>query len=197
MPMPADKKYTADEFLAMELSENCELINGEIFIRGSDSHNSDITETDMAPAPSQLHQEISSVCVAEIFGYIKKYRGSCKVFHAPFDVKLDDQNIVQPDIFVACDESKLDGQRHNGAPDWTVEILSPSSTKRDYSDKLFLYKKHGVREYWIIDPEARRVIVYPFEDNTSAELYTFEDAVPVHIYKNTDAPLSIRLADYF
>ena len=198
MPMPIEKKYTAEEFEKLELPERCELIDGYIYIgecvEKYDPQKAQIAN--MAPAPNYIHQEISANIVSDIIHYIRKQNGKCKVFSAPADVKLDDDIIVQPDIFVTCDPNRLDGRYHNGAPDWIIEILSPSTAKRDSNDKLYLYKTHGVREYWIIDPEAKRIIVYLFDNSSNIELYTFSDSVPVHIYKNSPEPLFIRLADY-
>ena len=197
MPMPVEKKYTAEEFLKMDLPERCELINGDIYI-GEEQKKYDPTHgriVDLS-APSQLHQRISVRVCNIIQNYIDQNRGRCEVFNAPSDVKLDDNTIVQPDIFVTCDPDKLDGQYHNGAPDWIIEILSPSTAKRDNNDKLYLYKSHGVREYWIIDPETKRIIVYLLENGTNTELYTFSNNVPVHIYRNEYQPLFICLDDY-
>lgn len=197
MPMPVEKKYTAEEFLEMDLPERCELINGDIYI-GEEQKKYDPTQgriVDLS-APNQLHQRISVRVCNIIQNYIDRNSGRCEVFNAPSDVKLDDNTIVQPDIFVTCAPDKLDGQYHNGAPDWIIEILSPSTAKRDNNDKLYLYKSHGVREYWIIDPETKRIIVYLLENGTNTELYTFSNNVPVHIYRNEYQPLSICLDDY-
>lgn len=196
MPMPIIKKYTAEEFLKMELPERCELIDGDIFL-GEEAEKYD-PRTDKPvclSAPSQTHQRISRELLYAVTDYIRKNKGDCEAFAAPSDVKLDDKNIVQPDIFVTCGPKKLDGQFHNGAPDWIIEILSPSTLRRDFSKKLSLYKSFGVREYWIIDPTDSRIIVYWFENGSVTELYTFSDNIPVHIYENAPSPLTIRLAD--
>ncbi|MCI7768054.1 MAG: Uma2 family endonuclease [Oscillospiraceae bacterium] len=196
MPMPLKKKYTADEFLKMELPERCELINGEIYIgEESEKYDPNAGRTVSLSAPNQLHQRISRELLFSITDYIRRNKGGCEAFNAPSDVKLDDSTIVQPDIFVTCRPDRLDGQFHNGAPDWIIEILSPSTLRKDFSIKLSLYKSHGVREYWIVDPIDSRVIFYWFENGGITELYTFSDHIPVHIYKNAEPPLTIRLAD--
>ncbi len=123
---------------------------------------------DMSPAPNTVHQEISTKLVASLFNYFKNK--DCKVFAAPFDVRFSDMEkpanhkdyntVVQPDISVVCDKSKLDEKGCKGAPDLVIEILSPSTTVKDFNKKFHLYEKHGVQEYWIISPIEKNVIVY-------------------------------------
>ena len=104
------KKMTSDEFLALEDTEGrYELIGGEIYA--------------MSPAPNEIHQTISVGLSAEILADIRKNGGKCKVLTAPFDVKLSDEDTVQPDLFVVCDRSKFDGKICRGAPDWVIEIV--------------------------------------------------------------------------
>jgi Uma2 family endonuclease len=120
---------------------------------------------DMSPAPGTFHQSISG----ELFTIIKIFlRGKpCNVFAAPFDVRLPDgdesdddtMTVVQPDIIVVCDKSKIDKRGVRGVPDFVAEILSPSTATKDYREKYDLYEKHGVKEYWIIDP-GRMVSTY-------------------------------------
>ena len=111
-----------------------------------------------------------------INAYIKKKKGSCHVFTAPFDVKLSDHplTIVQPDIMVICDKNKLDGKRCNGAPDFIIEIVSPGNPADDYIRKLYHYKNAGVREYWIVDPNRQLVTVNYFD--------SFDSIIKVNIY---------------
>lgn len=94
----------------------------------------------------------------------------------------DDINYLEPDILVICDRSKLDEKGCHGAPDWIIEIVSPSSMSRDYMIKLFKYRTASVREYWIVDPDKRMIMVYGFEKNT-VEQYDFGDDVPIGIYE--------------
>ena len=198
MPLPIEKKYTAEEFERMDLPERCELIYGDIYIGESkDKYNPQQEQIIAFSAPSIIHQEISVNVSSDIVSYIRKNKGNCKTFTAPTDVKISDDIIVQPDIFVTCNPDKIDGKYLKGSPDWVIEILSPSTAHKDFSSKLSIYKNYGVREYWIIDPIDNRVIVYIFEKNNSTSLYTFTDDVPVYIYKDNPEPLTIRIADYF
>jgi Uma2 family endonuclease len=140
---------------------------------------------DMA-SPSQEHQSISMELSTILNTYIKRNIGSCRVFHAPFDVKLSDDplTIVQPDLMVICDKGKLDGKRCNGAPDFVIEIVSPGNPSDDYIRKLFYYKTYGVREYWIVDPRRRMVTVNYFEENVLNVQYSFDATVKVNIYED-------------
>ena len=138
---------------------------------------------DMA-SPSQIHQTLSMELSNIIYNYIKNKKGLCQVFHAPFDVKLSDKpfTIVQPDIMVICDKDKLDGKRCNGAPDFIIEIVSPSNPADDYIRQLYYYKNYGVREYWIVDPRRKTVTVNYFEDNILSVQYLFDSIIKVNIF---------------
>ena len=95
----------------------------------------------------------------------------------------DDLNYLEPDISVICDTSKLDENGCHGAPDWVIEIVSPSSKPRDYIKKMLKYGTAGVREYWIVDPDKQTVTVYSFEKDTM-EQYSFGEDIPVGIYED-------------
>lgn len=185
MPIPQKKYYTADEFfnLTNESNELLELINGEIVSMSS---------------PSELHQTIVTNLSTDINIYIRSNKGSCKVLVAPFDVKLDDCNVVIPDVSVICDKSKLDGKRCNGSPDWIIEVVS-SNYKDDYFRKLSLYQSSGVREYWIVDPRINKTFVYFFEDmkedSNVIGFYDFKQTIPVGIYKDNPVKLEINIAN--
>ena len=140
---------------------------------------------DMA-SPSQEHQTISMELSTILNTYIKRKKGSCRVFHAPFDVKLSDHplTIVQPDLMIICDPQKLDGKRCNGAPDFVIEIVSPGNPADDYIRKLYYYKNSGVREYWIVDPRRKIVIVNYFEKNMLNIQYSFDSVIKVNIYED-------------
>jgi len=153
----ADEKYTYADYLGWDDGERWELIEGIPYC--------------MTPAPNMEHQSISG----ELFGILWQFlKGKpCRVFAAPFDVRLpavpgagdgDIDTVVQPDISVICDESKIDARGCLGAPDITVEILSPSTAYRDETEKLKLYEKHGVKEYWIVNPEAKYMMIYRLKD---------------------------------
>ncbi len=164
-----EEMYTTDDIYALPDGKRAELIDGEIYY--------------MAP-PSTKHQRVSSYLHNEIYNYIKKNQGQCEIFAAPFAVFLneDDTTYVEPDISVICDPHKITDKGCQGAPDWVIEIVSPSSKTMDYYTKLFKYRTAGVREYWIVDPNKQRVTVYFFEKE-SVEEYSFSDDIPVGIYE--------------
>ena len=137
-------------------------------------------------SPSQDHQIISMELSTLLNTYLKSKNGSCRVFHAPFDVKLNDKplTIVQPDLMIICDKNKLDGKRCNGAPDFIIEIVSPANPSDDYIRKLYYYKNAGVREYWIVDPRRKTVTVNYFEENNLNVQYSFDSTIKVNIYDN-------------
>lgn len=161
--------YTIDDIYALPDGERAELIDGKIYY--------------MAP-PSRRHQDIIFSLSRKIADYIDSRGGECKVYLAPFAVFLNenDKNYVEPDISVICDGSKLNDKGCAGAPDWIIEIVSPGSKHMDYFTKLFKYRTAGVKEYWIVDPEKKSVMVYRFEEETM-EQYSFGDDVPVGIYE--------------
>ena len=134
--------------------------------------------------PSIVHQRILGELHFLLKDYIRKNNGKCETFAAPCDVKLSEHplTIVQPDLFVICDTDKLDKKRCNGAPDFIIEIVSPSNASNDYTQKLYCYKHYGVKEYWIVNPDNRSIIIYDFEKEIYADRYTFDDKVKVGIY---------------
>lgn len=138
----------------------------------------------MAP-PSRRHQEILLELASVIRDYIKSNGGDCRPYVAPFAVFLnaDDRTYVEPDISVICSPDKLTDKGCSGAPDWIIEIVSPGSRRMDYSIKLFKYRSAGVREYWIVDPDKDRIMVWNFESEDTAE-YSFTDSVKTGIYKD-------------
>ena len=171
MPLPENQSYTPDDYWNLPDGQRAELIDGKLYF--------------MAP-PNFLHQKLISEFTQCIGQYIKSHKGTCEVLPAPFAVNLDanDNNWVEPDISVICDKSKLDDHGCSGAPDWILEIVSPSSRKHDYSTKNTLYTEAGVREYWIVDPAKERITVYYYEEDVAPELYTFDMPVPCRIFPN-------------
>lgn len=162
--------YTEDDYYNLPENVRAELIDGQFY--------------DMA-APSRIHQEILSSLHLEIGNYLRSKKGSCKIYPAPFSVKLFDnrKTVVEPDISVICDPNKLTDKGCTGAPDWIVEIISPSNSSHDYVRKLNLYMDAGVREYWIVDPGNQTILVYFFEqDSFNVRQYTFQDKIKVNIY---------------
>lgn len=160
---------TIEDIYALPDGERAELIDGKIYY--------------MAP-PSWKHQRISGRLYQAIANYIDSKNGQCEVLAAPFAVFLNDDNInyLEPDISVICDRSKLDDKGCHGAPDWIIEIVSPSSKPRDYMTKLFKYRNAGVKEYWIVDPDKQMIMVYGFEKDI-VEQYNFGEDVPSGIYE--------------
>lgn len=141
-------------------------------------------------APSRMHQEILSALHIRIGTYILSKGGFCKVYPAPFAVKLfdDRDDTVEPDLSVICDSGKLTDRGCSGAPDWIIEIISPGNPSHDYVRKLNLYLDAGVREYWIVDPRNLTVLVYDLEHNHIEDFkvkqYTFQDKIKVNIYED-------------
>ena len=163
--------YTEEDYYNLPENVRAELINGQIYYMA---------------APSRIHQEILMFLSKTIANYIDSKKGPCKVYPAPFAVKLfseDDRNGVEPDISVICDPNKLTDRGCTGAPDWIVEIVSPSNSSHDYIRKLNLYADAGVREYWIVNPQKETIFVYHLEETKfEAAAYTFQDKIKVNIY---------------
>lgn len=172
--------YNEDDYYSIPENVRAELIHGRIYYLA---------------APSRIHQEISGFLYAAIYAYIKAKGGPCKVYHAPFAVKLfnDRKTIVEPDISVICDPKKLTDKGCSGAPDWIIEIISPSNPGNDYVRKLNLYADAGVREYWIVDPNGKTVSVYDLAAGTlRAREHTFTDEIKALIYDD----LSVSLTEF-
>ena len=138
---------------------------------------------DMA-SPSREHQLISMELSTTFNNYIRSKNGNCQIFSDPFDVLLSRTplTIVQPDLMIICNPSKLDRNRVNGAPDFIIEIVSPGNPSDDYIRKLYYYKKYGVREYWIVDPVRKTVTVNYFDKNQINIQYSFDAVIKVNIY---------------
>lgn len=170
MPLLKEQLHTVDYIYNLPDGERAELIDGKIY--------------NMTP-PRRKHQWLSMKLATVINNYIASKGGSCEVYAAPFAVFLnnDQYTYVEPDISVICDKNKLDEYGCNGAPDWIIEIVSPSSRRMDYFTKLFKYREAGVREYWIVDPERKQVTVYNF-DVGDVLTYTFSDTVKAGIYED-------------
>ena len=168
MPLPQQRLYTIDDIYALPNGERAELIDGQIYF--------------MTP-PSRKHQRITVELATTINNYIIRENGSCEVDIAPFAVFLNENqtNYVEPDISVIYDKNKLTDKGCNGAPNWIIEIVSPSSRRMDYYTKLFKYRTAGVREYWIVDIEKDRITVYNFASEDTNE-YTFVDSITPGIY---------------
>lgn len=169
-----DHEYTYGEYREWPEDERWELIDGVAW--------------NMSPAPNRFHQGILMELAKTIALFLEDR--SCRIYPVPFDVLLPDhrdqeeddvKTVVQPDISVICDESKLTEKGCTGAPDWIIEILSPYTSKKDIAVKLELYERHGVKEYWLVDPGNRYIHVYLLDENGKypfvPELYLGENPV--------------------
>lgn len=144
------------------------------------------------PFQTIIHQRISAGVGRILMEHHDKTKRDALVMYLPCDVILDNYNVVQPDILIGCDPAKIGEHWYNGAPDFAAEVTGENDSD-DYRDKLLLYQTHGVREYWIIDTDANRVIVYNFDQHPNVvEFYDWTDTIPVSIY---GGKLTIRIAD--
>lgn len=157
MAQPAQQhdRFTYADYCSWPEGERWELIDGEAF--------------SMAPAPARRHQEVVVELLAQIHQALTE--GPCRVYVAPFDVRLPErreadeliETVVQPDIAVVCDPDKLDDKGCRGAPDWIIDVLSPRTAVMDQIRKRALYEHHGVKEYWLVHPTDRLLFVYVLE----------------------------------
>ena len=163
------KKYTYADYLTWQLNERVELIKGWIY--------------KMTPAPRRRHQRVSIKITFEFLKFLNNC--VCQVYEAPFDVRLkknkgtndEIDTVVQPDISVFCDLSRLDDRGGIGAPDLIVEITSDSTMKKDYNEKFNIYEENGVREYWIVNPDSRSMEIFKLENEKyqSAGVFNIND----------------------
>lgn len=177
-----NKIYTYYDYLKFTDDEPVEIIEGRI--------------SAMSPAPSIMHQKIISKLLIAIGNYIDANNGECEVLPAPLDVLLvndnedakNSKNIVQPDISVICDKRKLTDKYCIGSPDMIVEVISPYNPSNDYVRKLNIYEQFKVKEYWIINPMEKNILVYTLTDNGygAPKIYSFNDKVKVNIYNDLE-----------
>jgi Uma2 family endonuclease len=183
-PIPQEREYTYADLLAWDDGVRYELYGGRPVALAS---------------PSDVHQEISG----EIYFQIRNFLSGkpCKIYYAPFDVRLFEENgerpenvdtVVQPDLMVVCDPGKVDRRGVHGAPDLVIEILSDSTRRNDRLVKYNLYQKAGVREYWIVDPDSRVVSVYTLEEGAyhAAATYAADAQVPVGLWEDFSVDLT-------
>lgn len=179
MPFPKTQHYTINDIYNLPEGHRAELINGQIY--------------DMAP-PSTAHQRILSFLHLEIGSYIREHNGPCEVIPAPFAVFLKNENnstdYLEPDISVICAPDKIDDKGCHGSPDWIIEIVSPSSKRMDYYTKLTLYRANGVREYWIVDPLRKTIVVYDTENDDGPILHSLTDTIKTKIYDDLEIDFS-------
>jgi Uma2 family endonuclease len=184
------KRYSFADYLTWFDDKRRELIDGFINL--------------MTPAPSRIHQKI----LGDLYFHFKQFlnKKKCEIYIAPFDVRFPSQKdevsddkihtVVQPDICIVCDQSKLDDRGCLGAPDLIVEIISLSTVKKDIDDKFKLYEKNGVREYWIVQPNDETLTAFFLENGKYQHkgMFTKGSKVPVMIF---DSKLSVDLDDVF
>lgn len=173
--MQALKKvnYTIEDIYDLPDGQRAELIDGELYM--------------MSP-PGRIHQKLVHQIAVSVENYIKSNHGDCEVYPAPFAVFLnaDAHTYVEPDLSIICDKKKLDDRGCNGAPDWVIEIVSPSSQRMDCLTKLFKYRDAGVGEYWIVNPMRKIVQTYSFsfeEEEEDFGEFSFEEDIPVRIFE--------------
>ena len=183
-----NKKYSYADYLSFPDEERVEIIDGIVY--------------NMSPSPRKRHQEISGNLFLEIGNYLKGKK--CSIFSAPFDVVFTEKrkhdsevhNVVQPDLSIICDKNKLDEFGCKGAPDWIIEILSPSTSSKDLNEKFYLYEKYGVKEYWIVEPKENIVLIYVLNEKRKYEntaRLTTDHKAKSTIFED----LSIDLAEIF
>lgn len=173
--------YSYADYLTWRFDGAIELIKGKIMA--------------MSPAPSSEHQGISWRLNGSLFNFFKNK--SCRAYAAPFDVRLYDRkksivanqdiySVVQPDICVICDKSKIDVQGCLGSPDWIIEILSPGNSKRDMQVKYQLYQESGVKEYWLVYPYEKAVHQFVLDEQSGKyqllAMYAGEDTAAPHLF---------------
>jgi len=185
-----NKKYTYADYLTWLDDKRRELYNG--FIRM------------MTPAPALRHQDVLGNLYLDFGNFLRKKK-NCKVFPAPFDVRLpvkgnknkEITTVLQPDLTIICDPNKLDSKGCIGAPDMVIEISSPSTAKKDVEEKFLIYQKAGVKEYWIVHPNDQTVFVFLLDGNNKYQLkkmYAGDSKVEVNIF---DGDLLVDLLEIF
>jgi Uma2 family endonuclease len=189
MALPVEKrgnKFTYRDYLSWPPDERWELIEGVAY--------------DMTPAPSVSHQRILIELARQFASYLLDK--PCEVLPAPLDVRLpredereeDIQTVVQPDLIVVCDPSKLDERGCRGGPDLVVEITSLTTARKDMKDKFYLYERAGVKEYWIVQPADRVVMVFKMDEKGRygrPEIYSEEDNIEVGLFSG-DLSVDLR-----
>jgi len=174
LPIGKENIYTYGDYTSWPDEERWEIIDGVPF--------------NMSPAPSRSHQVILRELLGQFWSFLQDR--PCEVYSAPFDVRLpkadeedeDIQTVVQPDILVVCDRNKLDEKGCRGVPDLIIEIISPYTASKDMKEKFSLYERHGVREYWLVYPIEKTVMVFILGENGEygkPKTYSQQDTIEV------------------
>ena len=174
-----NKTYTFADYLRWRFKERVELIKGKIL--------------KMSPAPAPIHQKISFRLGGIFYNLFKN--GNCEVFLAPFDVRLPNSDgstntVVQPDLCVICDPTKIDDKGGVGAPDLIIEILSPGNSKKELSLKYNLYEENGVLEYWIVHPLEKSIHIFVWEEGKfiGKKPITEDEIVNSYVFSHLNFP---------
>jgi Uma2 family endonuclease len=182
-----NKGFTYRDYVQWDDNQRWELIDGTAF--------------NMIPAPSRKHQKISAELMRQLSNFL--IDKNCEMYAAPFDVKLPEheepdneiKTVVQPDISVICEKEKLDDKGCRGAPDLIIEIVSPLTARKDMKDKLFLYERHGVKEYWVVHPEEKILMQHKREKNTNrygrASIFSDDESVHTDILPGLTIDLAL------
>ena len=173
------REYTVEDIRNLSEDVRAELIDGQIYYFA---------------APKMIHQRIAAMLLTRLQHHIEEKHGDCQAYTAPADVCLDcdDRTMVEPDVMVICDRDKIHEDACYGAPDLIIEIASKSTRKRDYGIKMVKYRNAGVKEYWIIDPERRTVLICWFEDESINCLYSFDDEISFRLFPE----VAVRIGDW-
>lgn len=174
-------EYTLEDYYQFPDDVRLELIDGVIYYMSS---------------PTSAHQLIGGYIYSRLLQHVLNNGGQCLPMIAPMDVQLDcdEKTMVEPDVLIVCDRDKIINRCVYGAPDFIIEILSKSTKKKDSVIKLNKYLNAGVREYWMIDPMKKKVIVYDFDHDEYPVVYGFDGKVPVGIW---NGDLAIDFAEVY
>ena len=189
-----NKTYSYADYLTWQFEQYVELIKGKIW--------------KMSPAPRTKHQRVSLNLSGLFYNYLRAT--ACKAFAAPFDVRLYDKKksekvnqdiftVVQPDLCIICDKTKIDELGCLGAPDLIVEILSPGNSRKEMRVKYELYEESGVREYWVADPERQTVHVFGLNENEvfeSKKIFVSDDVMHSFIFPDLLIDLNEIFQDF-
>ncbi len=180
-----NKSYTYADYLTWQFDEMVEIIKGKVFR--------------MSPAPSSIHQEVATKLIIEL-GICLKHKNQCRIFSAPFDVRLTNkegkESVVQPDLCIVCDSTKIVERGCEGAPDLIVEVLSPSTAAKDLNEKYELYQENQVKEYWIVHPAEQSVLIYQLNDSngyTPSRLYSNQESISSKVFPE----ITLNLGEIF